>query len=91
MTKRIDADGAVSRWDYDSAANGVGKLAKEISSNGFEQMYTYDSLSRLEITDTRIHGGSRKFTFSYDGFGRIDTTRYPSGCGGRARFRCRSQ
>ncbi|WP_162926353.1 RHS repeat-associated core domain-containing protein [Teredinibacter purpureus] len=85
-TQRIDSNnnsdcsatgsGTTSYWEYDLAANGLGKLSDEyISDSGFQRIYSYDALGRNTVTETVIQGvGSEISHFSkttYDEYGRI--------------------
>ena len=67
-------------WVYDTAANGIGLLAVESDSNGFQKTYTYDSLSRPSEVDTTIPGNTTPYAMntSYDSFGRVSTVTYPT-------------
>ncbi|PKM17143.1 MAG: hypothetical protein CVV11_21465, partial [Gammaproteobacteria bacterium HGW-Gammaproteobacteria-15] len=71
-----------SRWEYDTAANGLGKLQRVYDStaiNGsaqYQQSYSYDALGRLSITTTRMPGhlnqmGEHYEKTTYDQYGRI--------------------
>ncbi len=74
---RMEPD-LTSNWNYDICSNGVGKLCSQASSSGFNQSYTYDSLSRPQVTTTTIdHVYSA--SISYDSYGRISSQTYPTG------------
>lgn len=69
-------------WQYDSASNGMGQLAKTYtlvsgaSSPEYTQRYTYDSLGRISVTETSVLGHLGRLTThhektTYDQFGRV--------------------
>ena len=68
---------------YDTAENGVGKLARVYTDGkeqkAFDQSLMYDALSRVSATTTAI--GGRTFTVGreYDAYGRPSAITYPSG------------
>jgi len=74
----------ISYWTYDTAANGLGKLAQTSSSNNYERDYSYDTFGRL-ITDTTKRSidpsATSDFTFNttYDNASRPLLLTYPSG------------
>jgi RHS repeat-associated protein len=71
-------------WDWDTAANGKGKLASR-SNPGFSESYIYSAESRLDTVTTTITpiGGSPGTPYTtnhtYDTHGRPFTTTYPAG------------
>ena len=69
-----------STWTYDTAPNGIGKLASVSGPEGYQEQRTYDPLSRPEHVHTSIAGQAYTVTTNYDpNFGRLDTITYPSG------------
>ena len=69
----------ISKWEYDTCTNGVGKLCITTSSNGYRMAQTYDGLGRpntKSITvDTTYVSNS-----TYDPIsGRLITQTYPQG------------
>lgn len=68
-----------STWQYDSAANGLGKLYRETKNDGFTRTFIYDGLSRLQRTTTTIDSVNYTTENTYDNKGRISTVTYPSG------------
>lgn len=83
----IDATGTPlegSRWTYDSAPNGVGKLAgMGRTDQSFLQVYAYDGLSRPSLRQTTIAQGGQSFSYNdgqqYDSFSRPAITQDATG------------
>ncbi len=74
---RTETEG-VTTFEYDSAAQGIGQLARE-SSGDFVRSYFYDQLSR-PVSTVESHGfHSFAVSRSYDGYGRPDAMTYPTG------------
>ena len=73
-----------SRWVYDEAWMGIGRLsAEEITAGpgaGFERSFGYDSLGRPNQVSTST-GDENVYSFwaAYDANGRLSTNTYPSG------------
>ncbi|HYB81050.1 MAG TPA: RHS repeat-associated core domain-containing protein, partial [Mycobacterium sp.] len=84
ITGRVEPD-MTCVWVYDSAANGIGKLASaSITAGpgaGYRRSYAYDVLSRPVQAATTIAGTVYTLAASYDANGRIGTVAYPSGFG----------
>ena len=75
---RDEAEG-LTRWIYDTAPNGVGKLSRVTGPESYRRELGYDGLGRLE-TDTRyLSGQALSLSYAYDRFGRVVRTTYPSG------------
>jgi RHS repeat-associated protein len=72
LTRRLEPD-LDSRWVYDSATKGVGKLAESFTwannTKDIQHTYTYDSLSRPSMTITGLDWDYVE-TVQYDSFGR---------------------
>ncbi|WP_338673859.1 RHS repeat-associated core domain-containing protein [Streptomyces sp. SCSIO 30461] len=85
-TKTTSEDGT-STFEYDTAANGIGKLAKATSPDNIRTEYRYDSNGR--DTGTDYTDLSTNTTYStdqtYDSQGRPDTLYYPQSPG-RSRY-----
>ncbi len=65
-----------STWTYDTAENGVGKLAKKKGPGGHLEQYRYDALGRLiEVNDLRGYVISTE----YDRHGRVARVTRPGG------------
>lgn len=74
---RTEPEG-VTTFEYDSAAQGIGQLARE-SSGDFVRSYFYDYLSR-PVSTVESHGfHSFAVSRSYDSYGRPDAMTYPTG------------
>lgn len=77
MVKRTTAEGAAT-WEYDTSANGKGKLAAERSTNA-ETYYTYDKLGRPIATTRKIGSGTYTSQLGYDQYSRPAVEVYPDG------------
>jgi RHS repeat-associated protein len=77
MLQRTSPDG-VESWQYDTALNGIGKLALVTGLNGYSESYEYDVLGRLFKTTTNVSGKNFVTSLSYDSLSRVDTYSYPS-------------
>ncbi len=77
-TQRIEG-GLTSTWSFDTATNGVGKMAADSTSDGAGHTFQYDGLGRPITTTTIVDGNSYAVTTSYDGISRPDLVTYPSG------------
>lgn len=83
----IDASGSVregSRWTYDSALKGIGKLAgMGRTDQSFLQVYAYDGLSRQNLRQTTISVDGKSLSYTdgqlYDGFSRPAVTQDATG------------
>jgi RHS repeat-associated protein len=80
--QRVEAD-MTSVWVYDSAVNGIGKLASaSITAGpgaGFARSVSYDALGRPIQVATTIDGATYTMGAAYDANGRLNTVSYPSG------------
>ncbi len=74
--ERTTAEGT-STWDYDEAANGVGRLNQTDGPNGYQRRHTYDDKSRLRYTYEKIDGLQMTRLQSYNSNGKIHEVRYP--------------
>ncbi|VAW78386.1 hypothetical protein MNBD_GAMMA13-951 [hydrothermal vent metagenome] len=78
MARRDEPEGTTT-WTYDTAPHGTGKLARVNAPNGFTRTPGYDALGRV-LTDVRvITGQAFQTAYTYDRFGRVTDTTYPSG------------
>ncbi|MBL3529451.1 MAG: hypothetical protein JMN27_17590 [gamma proteobacterium endosymbiont of Lamellibrachia anaximandri] len=77
MVRRETVEG-VATWEYDTAANGIGKLAKTTSSDN-SRSFEYDALGRAVSTKTKI--GEKSFTkqVAYDAQSRPVKETFPDG------------
>ena len=77
LTERLEPD-LDSRWTFDTAANGVGKLAESYtwiaatSTKDYRQVYAYDSLGRQSSATTTLDWDYTELD-TYDSFGRLAT------------------
>ncbi|MBU6462902.1 MAG: RHS repeat protein [Bradyrhizobium sp.] len=82
VVQRVEAD-VTSVWTYDSAANGVGKLASSAiaagAGNGFNRSLSYDALGRASQVATTIDGNTYTMGATYDANSRLTKVSYPSG------------
>ena len=82
VVQRVEAD-MTSAWTYDTAANGIGKLASSSISagpgNGFARSMSYDGLGRPSVVATTIDGATYTMGAAYDANGRLSKVSYPSG------------
>ena len=80
--QRVEAD-MTSVWVYDSAANGIGKLASSTITSGpgagFQRGLSYDALGRPNQLATTIDGATYTMGAAYDANGRLSAVTYPSG------------
>ncbi|MGJ5135615.1 RHS repeat-associated core domain-containing protein [Bradyrhizobium oligotrophicum] len=80
--QRVEPD-MTSVWVYDTAANGIGKLAStgitSGSGNGFARSVSYDSLGRPLQVVTTIDGATYTMGATYDANSRLTKVSYPSG------------
>ncbi len=91
LITRTEAEGTTT-WTYDSATNGIGKLASiavvsTTAANNYNESYTYDSLGRPITTKRYIYTGNiptqpiEEYDMGqqYDAFGRPTIGTYPGG------------
>jgi RHS repeat-associated protein len=82
MIQRVEPD-MTSVWVYDTAANGVGKLASAGvtagPSAGYQRSFAYDTLTRPVQATVTISSTNYTFAATYDGNSRLGSVTYPSG------------
>lgn len=71
-------DSRVATYQWDTAPNGVGKLASATSMDAITTSYSYNPLSQLAGVSWNVSGANYGFSFSYDPIGRISTINYPT-------------
>jgi RHS repeat-associated protein len=76
--QRVEPD-LTSTWTYDTAAQGIGKLAGATTSGGYARTHSYDALGRPSTTQITVDGVSHTVTTSYDAASRVSGIQYPSG------------
>jgi RHS repeat-associated protein len=79
LAEREDIDG-ITRWTYDTAANGIGLLASVTNASSVKA-YGYDALSRLSSIGLGTGGETFLATFGYDALSRVRTISYPQAPG----------
>lgn len=87
MVRRAESD-LDSRWEYDTASFGNGKLAKAWTVAGkddYTRTHTYDKYSRPSVTLLHTDADYRT-TIGYDAWGRPDKERYQRGAGAEKVF-----
>ncbi|WP_437480466.1 RHS repeat-associated core domain-containing protein [Sorangium sp. So ce1014] len=82
---RVDQLGAellTTKWTWDTAAHGLGKLHRLASPDG-DKTYGYTRFSQTETITLRIdgEGAPLEAKLGYDDLGRIDTVTYPAPSG----------
>lgn len=81
---RNDPDG-LNVWTWDTATNGIGKLASRAGPDGFIETYSYNDAGKLStiVTEFLPIGGTNTMSYTtshaYDGNGRPKTTTFPGG------------
>lgn len=78
MTKRTEPEG-VTQWFYDSAPRGIGKLAQVEAPDNYKKTLSYDGLGRPQSDVRLISGKNFALDYTYDRFGRVLETVYPTG------------
>ncbi|WP_291849246.1 RHS repeat-associated core domain-containing protein [Bradyrhizobium sp.] len=82
MVQRVEPD-MTSVWTYDTAANGIGKLASSAivagPGSGFARSVSYDALGRPLQVSTTADGATYVMGATYDAHGRLSKVAYPSG------------
>jgi RHS repeat-associated protein len=79
LVRRDDADGT-TKWTYDTAAHGLGRIAGVENPVSVKQL-TYDSLSRPEGVALALGTDTFMAAFGYDAQGRLHKTTYPQTAG----------
>ncbi|MCC7412735.1 MAG: hypothetical protein IT495_14070 [Gammaproteobacteria bacterium] len=77
LPSRLEPEGA-STWGYDTAAQGVGKLASASGHAGDVHVYGYDALGRPASQRHTLAGSAYALAIGYDGAGRMATLTYPA-------------
>ncbi len=78
MIQRVEPEGT-SSWTYDTAANGIGKLAEVNGPEGYHESYSYDSLGRPSATTTEADGKTLTTSTQYDAYSRVSLVTRPEG------------
>ncbi|MBL3600210.1 MAG: hypothetical protein JMN25_10100, partial [gamma proteobacterium endosymbiont of Lamellibrachia anaximandri] len=77
LVRREAAEG-VATWEYDTAENGIGKLART-TSPGNRRSFEYDALGRAVSTETKIGEKSFSKQVAYDAKSRPFKETFPDG------------
>jgi RHS repeat-associated protein len=67
-------------FQWDTAPNGVGRIASAMSRDQIQTDFAYDEFGRVK---TVAWDGAFQFTHTYDAEGRVKTLEYPSPLGAR--------
>jgi len=76
--RREESD-LISDWAYDTALNGIGKLATASASNDYLETPSYDIWGRLKQTSTKIDNVNHVIIMDYDDADRTVGVTYPTG------------
>jgi RHS repeat-associated protein len=79
LVRRDDLDGT-TKWTYDTAAHGIGRVASVENPVSVKQL-TYDPLSRPEGVALALGTDTFAASFGYDAQGRLRRTTYPQAAG----------
>ena len=82
LKTRIEPEGTTT-WNYDTAANGIGKLATVSvtadRNKSYSESYTYEALGRPASMTRNINGTAYAQGQTYDDYSRPLITLYPGG------------
>ncbi len=79
IVKRTEPEG-ITQWTYDTALNGLGKLAQVWDGQGYVRSHKYDKHGRSTDVTTTIDGESNTITTAFIGTtDRVDYVKYSSG------------
>jgi len=83
--RRIESPDGVATNTWDTANNGIGKVAIATSADGVSVRHTYNALGQPATTTWNIDATPYQFRFGYDDVGRPSSTEYPAipGASGR--------
>jgi len=82
LTSGVDEDGTTS-YTWDTAANGIGRMASATSPDNIRTDFRYDAFGRLTGTDYTDGATTYQTDQTYDAAGRPSQTRYPLTGAGR--------
>lgn len=71
----------LSEFFYDTANNGIGKLARTTSNDGVENQLSYNANGALESSSWKESNVTYDFAFTYTPNGQVRTLTYPSSSG----------
>ncbi len=82
LTQRVEPD-MTCVWVYDTALNGIGKVASASitagPSAGYQRSFAYDTLTRPTQATVTVGGTGYSFNATYDAASRLSSVAYPSG------------
>lgn len=78
MLERKEEEGTTT-WEFDLSEQGIGKLGRVVTENGFDERYSYDDRGRISSITTTLDGQEFVFNWTYDHNGRVHTLQYPTG------------
>ena len=76
MIERHTGEG-VSTWEYDTADNGIGKLAVTQDAGNYSRIHFYDALSRPSWTHEKVKNVLTKSLNTYNSNGKLNSVYYP--------------
>src|SRR5262249_40907173 len=76
-TRRATGD-VSTRWEYDTAAHGLGKISSIVNSNGYREDYYYDLYGRRTGNTVLIDQEQFLTSNEFDAYGRITKVSYPN-------------
>jgi YD repeat-containing protein len=76
--KSVTNGDGVATFVWDTALNGIGKIASAMSTDGITTTYSYDAKGKLATSAWGIGSATYGYALSYDPLGRVDTVAYPS-------------
>jgi len=79
LVQRVEPEGTTT-WTYDTAANGIGKLASVTAPGGYSASYTYNTYGQSDQSTVIPGTGAASYVLdrNYDTLGRLATLVYPS-------------
>jgi RHS repeat-associated protein len=77
VTEKTDKDGT-TKFVWDTAANGRGKIAETTSPSGVRRQFLYDVIGRMHREVWTVAGSTFQVDYSFDSFGRPHKVSYPA-------------
>jgi RHS repeat-associated protein len=75
----------LTSFNFDAAANGIGRLESQVSATGVITRFAYQSTGVPQSTTYTVNGNDYRFDWTYSPSGRLSQIAYP-GNGGAPRF-----
>jgi YD repeat-containing protein len=79
--KAITNKDGTAVFNWDTAPNGIGKLANATSTDGINTSYAYNPIGQLAGSSWTVGGNTFNLGLNYDPYGRLGTITYPSSSG----------